>query len=197
MVKSASNDTAVICFDMENVIALPRANISSFFYKRKLNLYNLTCHLSLGSYCAIWTEGLAGRGANHIESGLITALDTIVKEYSSIKHLILWSDSCMPQNRNSIISYALLEFMQHHSGIETVQQKFCEPGHSSIQEVDNIHSHIENRLKNTEVFSPISVVQQLLKVNFDNPLNVIQMKANDFKNFKSRLSNLPSKVCHT
>ena len=82
------------------------------------------------------------------------------------------------------MSYALLEFMQHHSGIETVQQNFCEPGHSSIQEVDNIHSQIENRLKNTKVFSPISVVQQLLKVNFNNPLNVIQMKANDFKEFQ-------------
>ena len=31
MVKSASNDIAVICFNIENVIALPRANISGFF----------------------------------------------------------------------------------------------------------------------------------------------------------------------
>ena len=38
MVKSASNDTAVICFDMKHVIALPRANISSFIYAHKLNL---------------------------------------------------------------------------------------------------------------------------------------------------------------
>ena len=51
MDKSASNDTAVICFNIENVIALPRSNISSFFFKRNLNLYNLTFHLSLGKNC--------------------------------------------------------------------------------------------------------------------------------------------------
>ena len=41
--------TAVICFDMQNVVGLPRANISNFFYKRKLNSYNLTLHSAVGT----------------------------------------------------------------------------------------------------------------------------------------------------
>ena len=31
-----------IVFDLENVINLPKAEVGSFFYKRKLNLFNLT-----------------------------------------------------------------------------------------------------------------------------------------------------------
>ena len=43
-----AKDKLVITFDLENVINVPHAEISSFFYKRKLTLYNLTAHASLG-----------------------------------------------------------------------------------------------------------------------------------------------------
>ncbi|CAC5410100.1 unnamed protein product [Mytilus coruscus] len=58
----------VVCFDMQNVITCPRANISNFFYKRKLNMYSLTAHFSLNkcAYNAVWPETLAGRGGNEI-----------------------------------------------------------------------------------------------------------------------------------
>ena len=48
----------VLCFDLEKFITLPKADISSFFYKRKLSLYNSIGHLSLikQGYCAIWPE---------------------------------------------------------------------------------------------------------------------------------------------
>ena len=35
-------DKLVIAFDLQNVINCPGANISSFFYTRKLSMYNLT-----------------------------------------------------------------------------------------------------------------------------------------------------------
>ncbi|CAC5415816.1 unnamed protein product [Mytilus coruscus] len=58
-----SSEKAVLCFDMENIITCPRANILNFFYKRKLNVFNLTGHLSLNecAYNAIWSEHVAGR----------------------------------------------------------------------------------------------------------------------------------------
>jgi len=55
-----SNEVAVICFDLENVLSLPRADISSLFYNEKLNMYILTVHVAKGSerkvYCCIWNE---------------------------------------------------------------------------------------------------------------------------------------------
>ncbi|XP_055844901.1 uncharacterized protein LOC129911203 [Episyrphus balteatus] len=38
--------TPVICFDLQNVLSCPKAEVSSFFYHSKLNTYNLTAHLS-------------------------------------------------------------------------------------------------------------------------------------------------------
>jgi hypothetical protein len=32
--------TAAICFDVQNMITLPRANVSNLFYERKLNCCN-------------------------------------------------------------------------------------------------------------------------------------------------------------
>lgn len=69
-----SEDTAVLCFDLENVITCPRAEISCFFYMRKLNVYNLTAHLKTTDgkriYCAIWTELTGGRSGNDIASAV-------------------------------------------------------------------------------------------------------------------------------
>ena len=49
------SDRAVVCekhatvsFDLENVISLPKANIESFWFNRKLSVYNLTVHYSVG-----------------------------------------------------------------------------------------------------------------------------------------------------
>jgi len=143
-VSAIDTPTAVICFDLQNVVSLPRANISSFFYRRKLNVYNLTVHVAINSektgFCAVWNEGVAGRGANHIASALVAVLRRILNDHPMTRRMIIWSDSCVPQNRNSIISFALLWFMQNNPCVESIHQKYCEPGHSTIQEVDNLHS---------------------------------------------------------
>ena len=55
----------IIFFYLEIVINLPKAEVGSFFYKRKLNLYNLTAITSdKQGYCAIWTELTSGRAGN-------------------------------------------------------------------------------------------------------------------------------------
>ena len=80
---------ALVCFDLQNVIALPRANVSTFFCRRKLNMYNLTAHGDSNDnkdcYCAVWTESLAGRAANHIASALICIFERIVTSLTKLK----------------------------------------------------------------------------------------------------------------
>ena len=129
-------------FDMQNVIACPRVNVSNFFYKRKLNVFNLTAHLSLNkcAYNAMWSEHQAGRGANEITSALVKILEKVLEDYPLLESITLWSDSCIPQN--SAMVTALKHFMQNHPILKTIEQKFSEPGHSQIQEVDCVQSYI-------------------------------------------------------
>jgi hypothetical protein len=131
-------------FDMQNVIACPRVNVSNYFYKRKLNVFNLTAHLSLNkcAYNAMWSEHQAGRGVNEIASALVKILEKVLEDYPLLESITLWSDSCIPQNRNSVMVTALKHFMQNHPILKTIEQKFSEPGHSQIQEIDCVHSHI-------------------------------------------------------
>ena len=86
----------------------------------------------------LWGENLSGRTGNDIASGLIKILERLIEDRPEIRDLILWSDSCMPQNRNKVMSYALMLFLRNNTGLNSIVQKYCEPGHNEIQEVDNL-----------------------------------------------------------
>jgi len=180
------NTHAIICFDLQNVISLPRVNVSSFFYRRKFNVYNLTAHCSLGrdGYCAIWFEGMSKRTGNDIASALVKILSSS-DCHPEINKMTLWSDSCVAQNKNSVMSFAINHFLQTPGcPVDIIIQKFGQPGHSPIQEVDNIHTQIEKTLSNSEVFSPVSLIRALKRVNRKHPLKIIQMRKGDFWNFQ-------------
>ncbi|GFO04062.1 DNA repair protein rhp54 [Plakobranchus ocellatus] len=157
---------------------LPRSNVSNFYYRRKLSVYNLTVHYSLdkSSYCCIWNEAEGGRCGNTIASALLKVLDQFTQENPTINNIILWSDSCVAQNRNSLMSYALLSFMRAHPHIKILTQKYSEAGHSLVQEVDSVHSAIECHLARCEVFSPVTLIRQLLSVRRNPKLMILQMK---------------------
>ena len=77
-----------------------------------------------------------------------------------------------------------------HPEINIIAQKFCEPGHSSIQEVDNIHSQIDRALSPAEIFSPLGLVRMLPNVNWKTPFSVIQMQGGNMKNYSQVASLL-------
>lgn len=190
--KDKESGTPILCFDLENVLTCPKADIKNFFYKSKLNVYNMTAHLSVGKrvYCAIWTEALHGRTGNDMASAVYKILHRVLEDHPEFTELILWSDSCVPQNRNSLMSYALSHLIQVHENLQKITMKFSVPGHSCIQEVDAIHSSIERSLSKVEYYSPVSLLRFLLKVNRQKPYTIIQMKKQDFIDFQYYSSQL-------
>ena len=146
----------LVVFDLENVITLPKANIGSFSYKRKLTLYNLTTMISSKQgYCATWTEFMSGRAGNDIGSTFIQILNKVVADHPIETEMICWSDSCVPQIRNFHISRAILEYLSKQSKINVLTMKYSLAGHSCIQEVDKMHQEIEVAMTVTEFFSPL------------------------------------------
>jgi hypothetical protein len=191
---SEDREVAVLCFDMEKVTSLPRADISCFYYLRKLNCYNLTAHCSLDNttYCALWHEAISGRAGNHIASSMVKILYAVQKDHPQLKKIIMWSDSCVPQNRNSVMSFALAGFLADESvTVKSIEQKYSEPGHGNIQEVDAVHSKIERGLQAGEIFSPVSLLRRLKQLSSKKtPLVIMQMKPQDFKNYQAATSGL-------
>ena len=80
----------LVVFYLENVIILPKADAGSFFYKRKLTLYNLTAMVSKKQgYCAIWIECMSGRAGNEIASAFVQILKTVVLDDQMCLNLFL------------------------------------------------------------------------------------------------------------
>ena len=70
----------LVVFDLENVITLPKAEVGSFFYKRKLTMYNLiTITSKKQGYCTIWIEAMSGRSGNDIASAFICILSNSIR----------------------------------------------------------------------------------------------------------------------
>ena len=79
----------LVVFDLENVITLPKADAGSFFYKRKLTLYNLTAMTSSKQgYCATWTECMSGRAGNDTASAFIQILNKVSADHPDVTELI-------------------------------------------------------------------------------------------------------------
>lgn len=152
----------------------------------------MTAHLSTTKkvYCALWPETLSGRAGIDIASAVYKILEKVIQDNPSMGSLILWSDSCVPQNRNSIISFAMADFIKHHANLKKITMKFSTPGHSCVQEIDSVHSCIEKVLSKCEYFSPLSLIRLLLQVNRQTPYKIIQMQSSDFKNFQECSSQL-------
>nr|CAI5865866.1 unnamed protein product [Callosobruchus analis] len=131
-IKDRESGEACLVFDLQNVLPCPKAEITNFFRKRKLNLYDLTAILSSTKqvYCAEWHELLMGRSGNDLASALIKILEAVFAENRNLNNLIPWSDSCVPQNRNSLMSYAIAYFLKLNPSIQSITMKFSTPGHS-------------------------------------------------------------------
>ena len=155
----------VLCFDLQNVLTVPKAEISTFFYLRKLSVYNMTAHLSSDKaiYCIIWYESLSGRSGNDLASAILQILEFVLTTHPQLKDLILWSDSCAPQNRHSIMSLAIKHFLNAHPDVEPSTQKFSASGHGCVQEVGAVHSSMDEKLKKTEVYSRSMGLMRILK----------------------------------
>ena len=89
----------------------------------------------------------------------------------------------MPQNRNSHISHAVINFLHDHDQIESITMKYSLPGHSCVQEVDNMHKNIDDAMRCAEFYSPLGFLRLLLKVDRKKTYHVIQMQSKDFRDY--------------
>ncbi|GBN21761.1 hypothetical protein AVEN_206571-1 [Araneus ventricosus] len=144
-------------------------------------------------YCALWSENLSGRTGNDIASTFHKILILLTEE-NDITELITWSDSCVPRNRNSIISNSVLHFLKANPQVKSVTMKYSLPGHSCVQEVDSVHSNIEKAMNKTGFYSPIGLNRILKQVNPRHLYCVIQMRPDDFNDFQGTEKLLNYKI---
>ena len=146
------NDTThyMATFDLQAVLPLPKSEVGTFYYKRRLSVYNFTIHSGADKEvdCYLWSEIDGNRGASEIGSCLLKHLMCL---NARIKTVDFFSDACGGQNRNQFIAAVLLYAVQVTT-IEEIRLHFLESGHTHM-ECDSVHSAIEFRQKNLSVYS--------------------------------------------
>ena len=73
-------------------------------------------------------RSLMGRAGNDLASALVKILEMVFSENKELKNLVLWSDSCVPQNLNSLISYAIAYFFTNEPPKPIVNYEIFDSG---------------------------------------------------------------------
>nr|CAH7757935.1 unnamed protein product [Callosobruchus chinensis] len=141
--------------DVQAVKMSPVNNANKFYFKTRLKVHNLTIYdMSTHQCCNYWWNETEGDLSSSVFTTLIlNHLEEFCKDDLPV---ILWSDGCGYQNRNSTLSNALLHHAKKHN--KTITQKYLEPGHTQM-ECDSVHSLIERKLKNKDILIPYDYVR--------------------------------------
>lgn len=143
--KESPENSFTVCFDLQQVHALPKMNIGEAFYLRQLALYNF-CITEPSTRCPCfytWIENQAKRGPNEIGSALYHFLTN--REFpESCKLVRLFADGCGGQNKNSFIIHMLMFWLSTKAPkhIEEVVLYFPVRGHSYLP-ADRVFGRIE------------------------------------------------------
>lgn len=188
----------VVCMDLQAVLLSPSLQASALFYKTKLCVHNFTIYnmCTSDAVCYVWHEGEGGLTASEF---CTCVCDFLTENIESFDSIILWSDGCGYQNRNVILTNALMQFAKEHN--KSITQKILEKGHTQM-EVDSVHAKIEQRLKPRsmkgskrnpkKIFCPADYVEEMkMARSVPSPYRVKYVDHNFFKNY-TEVGNLKS-----
>lgn len=196
-----SNDKAMVqdnyivaCYDLQAVLPLPKGDISTLYYKCKLNVCNFTIsELAKDSCdCFVWSEVEALRGANEIATCVWRYLKKKCERESEINdnnlQITFYSDNCCGQQKNKFM-FSLYLYALSVLNIKSITHKYLISGHTQ-NENDSVHSVIEKAVKKCLRSGPIYTPDQYVAIirtarKKGNPYNVTEMCYSDFVDIKN------------
>ena len=156
-------------------------NSSAFYYHSKLASYNYTIFdlHSKAATCYFWHEGEGTLQADCFASCLVDFL-THNESCQVARKIIVYSDGCSYQNRNFVLSNALLHF-SIFARKERIQ-KILEKGHTQM-ECDSVHATTEKSIKNRNVYAAADYVRFAANAKCSSPYTVNYLCTNFFSYF--------------
>lgn len=195
--KKVNGCNVVVIYDLEAVLQCPRGDTSAFYYKSKLNSYNLTLTELTNKddrkeaydkvHCYFWTEADAKRGAIEIGTCVWDYLEELSKpcedDSTAAKNIIFYSDNCCGQNKNKYIA-TIYMYAVNYLSINSITHKFLIRGHSQ-HEADSVHSLIEREvkknLKSGPIYSPDQYIDLIKNAKKSKPpINVHELTFDSF-----------------
>ena len=101
-------------------------------------------------YCYIWDETEGDLNSEMFAYLQFKHFSDVLDDHPEIKKIIIWSDGCTYQNRNTNLANSLLDLAMKQ-GIH-IEQKYLVVGHTQ-KEVDSMHASIEKKIV-SDIFLP-------------------------------------------
>lgn len=202
--KEILDDKKVVIYDLQAVLQCPRGETSAFYYKSKLNSYNLTLveldkiddnpkkHQAYKDvHCFYWNETEGKRGAIEIGTCILKYFDMLFSNNDNLSEtgldITFYSDNCCGQNKNKFITSLYLYAVNRYN-IKSLTHKFLIKGHSQ-NEGDNVHSLIEKEIKKNLKSGPIYTPHQYVTIiknarKSKPPFNVHELSHDSFFDIK-------------
>lgn len=151
--KALNGGCHVLTMDVQAVKLSPMTKANALYYRTKLCNHNFTIYnlATNDATCNWFDETISDGSASTFASFLVHYLESNFLEKGDNRPIIIFSDGCTAQNRNVIMSNALLSLAEKYN-VEIIQ-KYLTKGHSQM-ECDSVHSTIENALKNRDIYLP-------------------------------------------
>ncbi|CAH2002174.1 unnamed protein product [Acanthoscelides obtectus] len=132
----------VLTMDLQAVKVCPSVMARMAYFKTKLCVHHFTVYnlATRDCICYWFDETSSDLQASTFASFIV---DYIRKHFNCEKPIIIYSDGCTYQNRNTIMSNALLHLAMDLN--VTIEQKFLIKGHTQM-ECDSVHATIERKL---------------------------------------------------
>ncbi|GFS50652.1 uncharacterized protein TNCV_2042291 [Trichonephila clavipes] len=155
LVKDTASNNEVFAMDFQSVLLSPIWNVSALYYKTKLIVHNFTLYdiRKNKGYCHIWNECEGKLTSIKFSTIIVNALGKCINQnpIGDDQELIIYSDGCTYQNRNKVLSNALLNFIMQNK--ITIIQKFLDKGQTQ-KECDSMHSVLERTLRHKKINVP-------------------------------------------
>ncbi|CAH1112262.1 unnamed protein product [Psylliodes chrysocephalus] len=142
-----------VTMDLQAVKLAPFLPARKIYFKTKLCCHNFTLYnLATRDVTCYW---FSEDQNNQLQASTFTSciIDLLEKNCLTPDKLpiIIYSDGCGFQNKNNILSNAILNFSIKHQIF--VYQKYLEPCHTQMK-CDSVHSIIERKLRHREIHLP-------------------------------------------
>lgn len=194
---TASESTYVFCFDLQKALAFPKLTTSSAYYKRNLYVYNLGFHEFQNNArdMFVWPETEGSRGSQEIASCLVKYIKMFADTHDRI---VLWSDSCIGQNRNIKTVLSLLKLVQSTDiKAKSIEMKFLVSGHTYLPNDADFAVIESNAKKIQHIYSPNDWINIIATCKRKEQFRVVKMTHFDFFSTKSLENNVCNRKTNT
>ncbi|XP_045454105.1 uncharacterized protein LOC123667070 [Melitaea cinxia] len=184
-------------YDLQAVFQCPKGDVSVFYYKCKLNVFNFTiCDLKTNKVeCFVWDESSANRGVNDLGTCVYKYLEQIsLLNSDKSLDIVFYSDNCAGQQKNKTIIAIYLFALQKFPNLQTITHKYLIKGHTQ-NEGDAAHSLIERQVKKLLKAGPMYTPEAFIgaiKMARKNPepFHVNEMCTEDFVDWKDACTQM-------